>query len=366
MMTSSKQIIGAALNPMGYTHFTDHLAAVAVTMQIPLIFTDINHFEQSQRLYPNLKVELHDWQAFTPSYIVEHYDVLYVSEMWDRKQLRSKFEQSEKDFKKNLRIVHCPHGFSDKGYWFERCLEQDITLAYGKNMLDLIVSRRPEASLPNYVITGNLRHRYYMEHREAFDKVTYTDVFSRFAKQQPTILYAPTWRDSEDSTSFFQAAEAILSGLPKHYNLIVKLHPNLEHDHDHMVDVYEIISKYENEPNVVMLTEFPLIYPLAAKCDIYIGDRSAVGYDWLTFKKPMFFLHRGQGQPYLSRCGVVIEENNFEFIYDVIEQSLPSDHHFKDIRDEVYNYTFGSERSFETVKQEVLAAITRPRSLSVD
>lgn len=355
--------ISVALNPMGYPHFTDHLAAVAVTMNIPLVFTDVVHYEQTLRLYPELKVQIHEWQEFTPRFIVEHYDVLFISEMWNRTQIRLKFESYEKELDKQIRVVHCPHGFSDKGFWFELCLEQDITLVYGQNMLDLIASRQPNVPMGPHVVTGNLRYAYYKRHKEFFDKTVQSDVLNRFAKQQPTIFYAPTWRDPENSSSFFDAAEQLLSRLPADYNLLIKLHPNLEHDQDLMVRVYEIISKYEDKPNVVILTDYPLIYPIASACDLYIGDRSAVGYDFLAFQKPMFFLNQRGGdaasdrESYLTRCGVVIESHAYDRIFSIIEKNLPQDtERFKDRRKQVYDYSFGTERSLDEVREEIIKA----------
>ncbi len=361
-MTDNQRIVGAALNPMGYSHFTDHLAAIAVVMGVPLVFTDVDHYEQSLRQYPELIVQLHDWAEFTPSFIVENYDVLFISEMWNRDQLRAKFHSYEAQFGKTLRVVHCPHGFSDKGFWFEHCLEQDVTLVYGQNMLDLLSARRPDAALERYVLTGNLRYQYYLKHQAHFDKVVATEVFSRFGRQQPTIIYAPTWRDNEDSTSFFKAAEPLLSELPNDFNLLVKLHPNLEHDHDHMVDVYETISKYELKPNIVFLSEFPLIYPLLAACDIYIGDRSAVGYDFLAFNRPMFFLnesgrHEKKDRELLYSCGQVLDPGEYSRFYKVLEEVLPKDKElFSKVREETYQYTF-ADRPFEAVRQEIIDQI---------
>lgn len=362
MTKKDKTHIGVALNPMGYPHYTDHLAAVAVCMGVPLVFTDVNHYEQSLRLYPDLNAQIHDYQGFTPGYIVEHYDVLFISEMWNRDLLQARFTEHEAQFGKHLRVVHCPHGFSDKGFWFEQCVEQDITLVYGQNMLDLIAARRPDQPLERYVVAGNLRHQYYKENQEFFDKIVAADVFSRFAKKQPTILYAPTWRDIEQSTSFFGAAETLLSQLPDHYNLLVKLHPNLEHDHDLMIHVYEIISKYESKSNVVLLSEYPLIYPLAAACDLYIGDRSAVGYDFLAFNRPMYFLNqtardKDKDRELLHQCGVVITPQKYPKIYDIIEKSLENDaERFGEARQATYDYTFAKDRTFAKVRNDIIKA----------
>lgn len=330
----------AALNPMGYPHFTDHLAAVAVATNTPLIFTDENLYEQSLQLYPSLRAELHSWQTFS----AQQYDALFVSEMWSREKRRAA-----------QRVVHCPHGFSDKAFWFKQCSSQDITLVYGQNMIDMVT----EVSNPfNYVVVGNLRYQYYKEHSAAFQKIVQREVFSRFTKRQTTIFYAPTWRDCENSTSFFEAARALLQELPSYYNLIVKLHPNLEGDQERIVEVYEIISQFEKRANILFLSNFPLIYPLIANCDIYIGDRSAVGYDWLAFNKPMFFLsRREQTLPKISCCGITIYD--FEKIYSTIEQHLLKDDIFSSVRKDLYDNSFAKEQPFEFIREQIFARIAR-------
>ena len=127
-----------------------------------------------------------------------------------------------------------------------------------------------------------------------------------------------------------------------------------------MARVYEIVGKYEDKPNIVMLSDYPLIYPLAAACDLYIGDRSAVGYDFLAFNKPMFFLNQTGRDPasdrsvYLYRCGTVITPDRYDDIFGIIDATLPSDHErFGAVRKEVYDYTFGPERPFEDVRDEI-------------
>lgn len=353
----------AALNPMGFPHYTDHLGAVAFVMDMPLVFTDINHYEQCLRLYPNIKAELHDWDAFTAHSIVNSYSAVFVSDMWDATQRAHKFKQHEITLGKHLTVVHCPHGFSDKGFWFKQCVEQEVTLVYGQNMLDLIARQKPHKVLQNYVVVGNLRYAYYKQHRDRLDRLVQEDVFNRFARKQPTFLYAPTWRDSESSTTFFDAAETLLSQLPDEYNLIVKLHPNLEHDHDHMVHVFDIISRYEEKPNIVILSEYPLIYPLAQACEAYIGDRSAVGYDFLPFNKPLFFISPEgikQKEEHLFNCGTIIKPQQSTPLFSQIEQALISDKEtYGAARKELCQYTFAAERPIGTIRQEIAKAIAK-------
>jgi len=364
-MTTQK-IRGVALNPMGYPHFTDHLAAVCVMMDIPLLFTDVEHFEQARRHYPQLRVELQGWQEFTPESLVPRYNTLFVSEMWSQQQVQTRFDTASLPEDEQLRIVHCPHGFSDKGFWFAECADQDLTLVYGQNMLDLIAYHRPESEWTRYVITGNLRYTYYQQNAEKLDNIVEREVLAQFAKKQPTLLYAPTWRDAEDSSSFFTAAQHLLTQLPSHYNLIVKLHPNLEHDNDFMLHVYEVISQHEERPNVLFLTEFPLIYPLLAACSAYIGDHSAVGYDFLAFDRPLFFLNHLQRDivsdrgTYLFRCGEVLAPDQFSQLYQRIDQALSIEYDpYSEVRQQVYAYTYAPERPFSELRALVTEACLR-------
>ena len=46
-MTTPAGWSGVALNPNFHAHYTDHLAAVAVLMDVPLLFTDEDHFEDA-------------------------------------------------------------------------------------------------------------------------------------------------------------------------------------------------------------------------------------------------------------------------------------------------------------------------------
>jgi len=356
-MTSSSKWLGVALNPNSHAHFTDHLAVVAVLMDIPLIFTEDDHYEDAIKCYPGLQAELHDRMQLRPSYFAERFGVFFISEMWNAAQLNARFSSGKNRF----RIVHCPHGFSDKGYWFEECLDQDVTLVYGQNMLDLIYDQNPSKQLPNYVMSGNLRYDYYLRYQDHFNQLVAEEVLSKFPEQQPTIIYAPTWNDRERSTSFFDAADTICTHLPDHYNLIVKLHPNLELASG-IAQVYALMGKHQHRTNILFLQHFTPIYPLLASCDLYIGDRSAVGYDFLAFNKPMYFLNNSLRESttdrgvYIFRCGIEIAPRNYVNVFKIIEETLPSNQeHFAAIRKEIYDYSF-VHRPWDEVRREVIEA----------
>lgn len=352
---------GVGLNPLSQTHYTDHLAVVCIIMGIPLLFIDEHDFAIGKHNYPQLDARLQKYQEFNPELLIENYDILFMSDLWDRHTFREKYAPLEEKYHKTIRHVHCPHGFSDKGFYLKKCANEDITLIYGQNMIDLIKHHGAFENLNQYVITGNYRLSYFKQHREFFDNLIANEVTNKFAKKQPTILYAPTWMDMEDSTTFFDAYSYLLDGLPNSYNMIVKLHPRLELDDT--AQYYHIVGKYEHKPNILFLKDFPLVYPLLAHTDIYIGDTSSVGYDFLYFNKPMFFLNKQRKDPrsdrglFLFRCGVDIKPDAYPLIYRFIETYLPNDKEdFSKIREDVYQYTFGPERSFADIKSDIIKA----------
>lgn len=353
---------GVGINPLAQIHYTDHLAVVCILMDIPLIFIDPADYELGVRYYPGLNAKLLEYQDLTPEHLIQHYDVLFMSDLWDRETFHEKYAPLEKKYKKTLRHVHCPHGFSDKGFYLKKCAAEDITLIYGQNMIDQLKFHEVFDQLNKYVITGNYRWTFFNEHRAFYDGVA-SDVFSQFAKKQPVILYAPTWLDLEESTTFFDAYSYILENLPANYNMIVKLHPRLELDDT--AQYYRIVGKFDSKPNILFLKDFPLVYPLLAYTDIYLGDMSSVGYDFLPFNKPMFFLNKWRRNPhtdrglYLFRCGVDVKPDGYPLLYQLIDANLANDNErFGQIRKEVYDYTFGQEKAFSDIKKEIIAAYT--------
>lgn len=357
---------GVGLNLASQIQYTDHLAVVSVLMNIPLLFVEEQDREIGKKYYPELQTEFQEYQDFNPEYLIANYDVLFMSDLWNRKSFHQKYNTLEQQYKKELRVVHCPHGFSDKGFYLQRCADEDITLIYGQNMIDLLKHHGVYDRLHQHVITGNYRYTYFKKHRDFYETLMQKEVLPLFAKRQPIILYAPTWLDMEESTTFFDAYSYLLDNLPSEYNLIVKLHPRLELDD--AGKFYHIIGKYQNRPNVVFLKDFPLVYPLLSHTDIYLGDTSSIGYDFLAFNKPMFFLNKQRGDPandrrvYLFRCGVSIQPEEYATVYQIIEKNLANDaERFAQIRKDVYFYTFGEERPFAKIKEDIIQAYNSKR-----
>jgi len=337
----------AALITGPETHL-DHLGVLSAILKIPLIVTDEKTCQLAQSYYPQARVWLKEPAELSIDYLAENFDLLLESGKFWAVGL---IPLMELFFKKKMRLLFCPHGNSDKGFSLKSHVKQDIALFYGQHMLDLLKSNGAYEQIGALVRTGNYRLPFYQAHRTFYDSLTEKLVFSHLDTNKKTILYAPTWQDTENPSSFFSSCENIILQLCSSFNIIVKLHPFLEEYHP--AQVIHVISKYETHKNVLFLKEFPPIYPLLARSDLYIGDFSSIGYDFLAFDKPLFFLsQRSKDAPggTLHRCGMEIpqeQQNNLlRFLETQYEISLKT---FSQIRKEIYCYAFGEEREPEKV-----------------
>ncbi len=208
-------------------------------------------------------------------------------------------------------------------------------------MVDCIHAKNEDAKHLNIEIVGNFRAKYYSQNR-AF----YRDfVQKKFPVKGRTFLYAPTWEDFENNSSFWQALPLLAQTLPDHDTLLVKPHPNTIAANTARLE--QLMGKYENQKNILWALDFPPIYPLLEICDVYIGDMSSIGYDFLFFNRPMYFLNAQKRNVktdeglYLYRCGVHLLPEEYEtlFLLDKSTQSL-DEGRFRNIREEVYRYTF--------------------------
>ena len=346
-----------------HMHYNDHLVPLCALMEMPLILIDAQDYDTCKRYYPLITVELADYNTFGPDYLTANYDVLFFSDLFDRISFHQRFGSYEEKYQKQMRHIHCPHGFSDKGFYLKKAAKEDILLVYGQNMLDLLQFCGVMEQLNHYVISGNYRYTYYKMLRNHFDTLAEEEVFAQFERQQPVILYAPTWLDYESSSTFFDCAEQFLGELPDSYNLLVKLHPRLELDDTS--NFYRIISKYSDKKNIVFVSDFPVIYPLLERSDVYVGDMSSIGYDYLIYNRPMFFLNKAGRNPntdhrlFLYRCGIAVTPMDFSSLFTIIDKYREGDRErFGQVREEIYHYTFGDEISFADLKQTITAAYT--------
>lgn len=105
-----------------------------------------------------------------------------------------------------------------------------------------------------------------------------------------------------------------------------------------------------------------------AKTDIYLGDRSSIGYDFLAFDRPMFFMNQLKRDAktdrnlFLFRCGVEIMPEQYSKLFQLLEKHLPVDkERYGTIRSEVYHYTFGDEIPFDELKKSITKSFSSPK-----
>jgi hypothetical protein len=340
-------------------HHLDHLAVICHLMRIPLIVTDEEIAQQALKYYPSVKTLLVDTIEIG-HYLVDQHEVIFYA--MPRLLFEEIFFFAQQLQRKRIHTIWCPHGNSDKGHasFFMEALEQEeVALVYGPKMIDFFIKKGVFHQLKAHVVTGNLRYSYYRKNKAFYDEMIEREVTRRLPEALKTLFYAPTWQDSENSSSFFDAAPHLIEQLPENCNLIVKLHPNLLHQRSG--DVERLLLKYEGESRVLFLTDFAPIYPLLDLVDVYIGDMSSIGYDFLIFNKPMFFLNQNgrdsESDPglYLYRCGVEVAHEKYSKFYSIMEKHLTSDtRQFTPIRKEVYDNTFAKERAPEELRQEIL------------
>lgn len=324
-----------------------------------------SHQELAETFYPNLDIELIDTRILNTEYVKEFYDVIIHSFSWPKKLIDYELMPEKKTSKRIIRCIHTPHGNSDKGYYsgiVRNYSFQDICLLYGDHMIDMLKHMEIYKDLKDFAVIGNVRYAYYQKNQSFFDRLADEKVFNRLDPKRKTIIYAPTWDDFEKSTSIYDAYALVMDNVPKKYNLIVKLHPWL--GHESIGKVYHIIGKYETVPNVVFLTEYPPIYPLLQRSDIYLGDLSSIGYDFLAFNRPMFFFNHLQRDEkdrslFLHQCGTTIPMNENCDILKAIEKGLEEDEKFSKKRQEIYRYAFGESKDPAKLKEEILSICRR-------
>jgi hypothetical protein len=335
------------------THL-DHLGILSAELKIPLIVTEEGTFQLAKRFYPDLDVSLKGFDELSMEYLAQNFDVIFETGKFWAAELGPFIELL---FRKKMRFVFCPHGNSDKGHSLQNHVDQDISLVYGEHLHDHLIRTGAAQKIRHVLRTGNYRYPYYLRHRVFYDALADELVFRRFQDLKPTLLYAPTWQDEENPTSFFSATDALIEQLSPNYNLIVKIHPFLADRHP--AEVYQVTARYENHPSVLFLNDFPPIYPLLSHCALYLGDYSSIGYDFLAFDKPLYFLNpkKAPSSSPLYGCGLEIPESAWnelnQFLMSTMERNIRE---FAIHRKKIYDYAFGEELSPEILRLRIFEA----------
>lgn len=335
-------------------HHLDHIAPLCCLLDIPLCATEETIAKQAEAFYPRVQVQHVDYLHF-PEYLVSHFSRVLCS--FPKALFREICFFAEQMLHKHVHTIWCPHGNSDKGHsgiFWEALREEETALLYGKQMRDALVDKGVFDRLRAHVMLGNYRWEFYRTHKAFYDILAERYILSRLPPHNSTYLYAPTWKDAEKSTSFYDALPILAEALPENANLIVKPHPNLMLADPLRTDA--LIERYIGHPRILFLQDFPPIYPLLALSDVYIGDMSSIGYDFLTFDRPLFFLKQNPSKEsaYLYRAGVIVEPPQYKEIYSIIANFFAFElRDFSTMRKEIYAYAFGHPKPLDQLRKEI-------------
>ena len=329
--------------------YLDHLAPICYLMNMPLIVTEAETYLSALKFYPQIETIKKDHLELSTDFLAKNFDVIFESGKFFSMELKPLFSLL---YKKEMRFIFCPHGNSDKGHSVKNPIRQDLSLVYGDHMVNLLTNTGAIQHIKSLARTGNYRLPFYRNHQSFYDSLVEKHITSKIDKTKKVILYAPTWQDGENPTSFFTSTKKLIEELKDDFTLIIKLHPFLEEFHP--AHTYYITSLYENTPGVIFLKNFPAIYSLLEITDLYIGDYSSIGYDFLAFNRPLYFLTNST--PSLSMlhpCGLVIPAT--EGIKAFIQSTLESNQKEKEAaRKSLYAHAFGEEKSFSDIKKDII------------
>jgi len=233
----------------------------------------------------------------------------------------------------STKVLWLPHGNSDKGFngpFFENLGE--AAFVYGQKMVDFMHAKKTH--IQTFRI-GNFRHHYYLKHQEFYQKKI------ALPQHKNTLFYAPTWDDLEGNNSFWKAFPTLCDQLPNNIHLLVKLHPNTLRKFEIEIDLLKF--SYAKNNRVTFLPEIPPIYPILNQVDGYIGDMSSIGYDFLQFDKPLYFLNANPKLP-LHKCGAHLNLNALK---------LPREDPFSSVRKKTSSYTFDATPNWDHLKEQI-------------
>jgi CDP-glycerol glycerophosphotransferase (TagB/SpsB family) len=287
--------------------YVDHLVPLAQLMQIPLLVTDPWMKEVIEFYYPPMELNLAEPENYNLDPFLEGYETFFYVDFFRKGS--GAFQFKEYYTSRRARSVMSLHGNPDKYweiYWIEQLESEDIVLAYGPQLVEMLahrgVKKRP-------LISGNYRLEFYKAHASFFDQKI------PFKKEKKTVLYAPTWTSLSRKTEhrinyspFLDVYRSVFEHLSEKYQLIVKLHP-------HMINLLpdQVDQMREEYPHIYFLNDFPLIYPLLKEIDLYLGDYSSIGYDFLFFERPLFFLETELESP-LQNYGQRVQREDLPYL----------------------------------------------------
>ncbi len=332
-----------------FAHYIEHLAPVCDMAAVTLFVPSEQLYRYTRRYFPFLNII-----DVVPQH--EH-AALFYSHLYEGEAL-----QGLKQHFRARRVFHCPHGFSEKRQaWAMRTASQEAALLYGRSALDQLEDLGVGGQLTNYLLVGDLRRRFYERHKGWFDEL----VRSRLPQNVSTlnILYAPTWGDGTNASSFMAALSLLINHLPRDMRLIIKLHPHLKREVATLKNLEELAS---GNDRLFFFTDEPFTFPLFSLADVYLGDLSALAYEFLYEAKPMVFLNQACETPtdgtgsMLFECGPVIPPNDYPRIYTFLEAAIAQDAMYRQRRRDLYEYVYSNVVPYEQIRESLLHMIAQP------
>jgi hypothetical protein len=241
------------------------------------------------------------------------------------------------------------HGMSDKPFTYERDFSDYLLcLCVGQRQVDRLLQN-----------PANRNFQWIKIGYPKFDDLT--TLPKLFENDRKTLIYCPTWRkENISSIEIFLDGLEVIEKLTRDYNLIVKPHPNI-FNRDRQFFDQSIVDRLYQLPNVKLIRSGNVM-PLFAQSDLFIGDISASGYEWLYFNKPMVFLNPQPGvlQPstdvasmtYLWQCGQVCDD--MQQLKQLVDENLQEDP-YQLIREELLHYSVFNPRDRSATKRGIEA-----------
>lgn len=257
------------------------------------------------------------------------------------------------------RVVQVFHGMSDKPFTYERDFgDYALCLCAGRRQLDRLLAHERNSGI-----------RWALVGYPKFDR--FETAPPLFGDARKTLIYCPTWRKGGiSSVERFLDHPAVVAELARRHNLIVKPHPNIFNpDRPHFDrSLVERLERLERVPGVRLVLSGNVM-PWFAQADLFIGDISAAGYEWLYFRRPMVFLNPRPGElrpstdphdlTYLWRCGEVCDEA--AGLPAAVEAALAEDRHGA-LREAALHYSVHNPRDGRALERGAAAVQALLRS----
>lgn len=235
-------------------------------------------------------------------------------------------------------VVQIFHGMSDKPFTYERNFRHYLLcLCAGQRQVDRLLCNRL-----------NREMRWVKIGYPKFDRPPKAP--DNLYNDKKTLIYCPTWRKGGiSSIEIFLDNNDLINQILKAYNLIVKPHPNIFNRERKFYD-QGIVDRLRQVPGI-KLVRSGNVMPLFARADLYIGDISASGYEWLYFNRPMIFLNPDPGvlrpssdfksMTYLWQCGDVCDD--IRQLKGMIDKNLHNDS-YQGVREKIFRYSVFNPR----------------------